>query len=129
LKADYSLSNRQLHDITKADRDLISKIKKYVNSNPLQLDDYLNMDDGQLYLLIYPNNKNIKCVKPEPDVEKIIDELNSNKTLTLKQCHDEYLSMYPDGLGSHSFVKESDCGLAAEMSECILIGNLVKKCS
>lgn len=43
--------------------------------------------------------QNIKHHKPEPNVDKIIEELKKNKLLPIKMLWEEYINEHPDGLG------------------------------
>lgn len=85
------------------DKNTVTKIVRMSNSLNLKYNDIKNMQDDQLYKLFYPNNVNIKYRKPEPDVEKILKELDANKTLTIKMLWEEYKSENPDGLGYTQF--------------------------
>lgn len=69
----------------------------------IKYDDVKNMNDEALYKIFYPSNSNIKYHKPEPNVEKIIEELRENKLMTIKMLWEEYIYEHPDGLGYTQF--------------------------
>lgn len=87
----------------KIDNEAVSRVIKIAKEQKLSYENVKEMDDNKLYLLFYPKNSNIKYTKPEVDVNKILDELRKNKTLTVKMLWEEYKAEHPDGLGYTQF--------------------------
>lgn len=85
------------------DKNTVIKIIRRSDYLKVKYDDIKNMQDDQPYKLFYPNNVNLKYRKPEPNAVKILQELEANKTLTIKMLWEEYKSENPDGLGYTQF--------------------------
>lgn len=80
------------------DKNTVIKIIRISNAINVKYNDIKCLQDDQLYKLFSPNNVNIKYKKTEPNVDKILKELEANKTLTIKMLWEEYISENPDGL-------------------------------
>ena len=96
-------TGRAIGRILSIDKETVLKIIRIAEKLNIKYEDIKDMNDDALYRLFYPNNSNIKYHKPEPDVNKIIEELRKNKLLTIKMLWEEYIDEHPDGLGYTQF--------------------------
>lgn len=91
-------SNRAISRIVGVHKDTVKKIISIYLTKNLTYQFIKDLSDDDVYKIFYPNNINIKYNKPEPNIEYILKELKSNKTLTIKMLWEEYLIQNPDGL-------------------------------
>ncbi|HON64036.1 MAG TPA: hypothetical protein PLA20_04820 [Bacilli bacterium] len=68
-------SSRAIGRITKISKNTVSAIITKAKAQNITYHQIKDLDDDKIYKMFYPNNTNIKYVRPEPDVDKIIDEL------------------------------------------------------
>jgi transposase len=96
-------TGRAIGRILKIDKETVLKIIRIAEKQNIKYEDIKDMHDDTLYKIFYPNNTNIKYQKPEPNIDKIIEELRKNKLMTLKLLWEEYINEHPDGLGYTQF--------------------------
>jgi transposase len=84
------MSQREIASTRHISRNSVSDVFTYCNQHHVTYADVADMDENEVYYLVYPAKKDTELVFADPDYEYIHKELKK-PGVTLKLLHDEYV--------------------------------------
>ncbi|MFS4438018.1 IS21 family transposase [Paracoccaceae bacterium GXU_MW_L88] len=96
------LNNTQIAELTGLSRGTVAKWRTHLNQSPLTIETITDLSETELRKYVAPGAFKRDLSFAQPDFDHVIFE-HSERGVTLKLLHEEYVRTVPDGLKAQSY--------------------------